>query len=257
MSSAEVEYGDLPASLQSHLEQFCADVAAGAGENLLSVAVYGSVAKSGKCVAGETPVPVLVVLQGASIQFLKPIASVIRRAIKSFHAAPFVVSLHDLQTSTDIFPIKFLDMQTHHLLLSGRDVLSELDISTQHLRLRCEQELCNLLLRLRQVYVRNSGDTTALDQVAAHAIEPFFMALGAAVYLSTDLLPDSETAIADSAAKVMSLDREALERLLAFREGRRGAGTDAVKGLFNELLEPVELAAAYVDRLDSESSSAD
>jgi hypothetical protein len=142
-------------------------------------------------------------------------------------------------------------MQTHHLLLSGRDVLSELDISTQHLRLRCEQELCNLLLRMRQVYVRNSGDNTALDQAAAHAIEPFFMALGAAVYLTTELLPDSESAIADSAAKVMSLDREALERLLAFREGRHGTGPDAVAGLFNELLEPVELAADFVDRLET------
>lgn len=257
MSSAEVEYGDLPATLQSHLEQFCADVSSGAGENLLSVAVYGSVVKSGKCVIGETPVHVLVVLQDASIQFLKPITGVIKRAIKSFHAAPFVVSLHDLQTSTDIFPIKFVDMQTHHLLLSGRDVLSELDISTQHLRLRCEQELCNLLLRLRQVFLRKAGDNAALNQAAAHAIEPFFMALGAAVYLTADLLPDSESAIADSSAKVMSLDREGLERLLAFREGRGDAGSDKMPELFNELLELVELAADYVDRLEAESSPTD
>jgi hypothetical protein len=253
MSAAEVEYGDLPASLQSHLEQFCADVAAGAGENLLSVAVYGSVVKSGKWVAGETPVPVLVVMQDASIQFLNPVSSVIRRAIKSFHAAPFVVSLHDLQTSTDIFPIKFLDMQTHHLLLSGRDVLSDLDISTQHLRLRCEQELCNLLLRLRQVFLRKSDDNAALNQAATHAIEPFFMALGAAVHLTTELLPDSESAIADSAAKVMSLDRAGLERLLVFRPGQGGAGTSTVAELFNELLELVELAADFVDRIETES----
>mgnify|MGYP004000123659 FL=1 len=91
MSSAEVEYGVLPARLQSRLEQFSADVAAAAGENLLSVAVYGSVVKSGNCVIGETPVQVLIVLQDVSIQFLTPVASVIRRAIKSFLAAPFVV----------------------------------------------------------------------------------------------------------------------------------------------------------------------
>ena len=253
MSSAEVEYGVLPARLQSRLEQFSADVAAAAGENLLSVAVYGSVVKSGNCVIGETPVQVLIVLQDASIQFLKPIAGVIRRGIKSFHVAPFVVSLHDLQTSTDIFPIKFLDMQTHHLLLSGRDVLSKLDISTQHLRLRCEQELCNLLLRLRQVYVRNAGNDAALRQAAAHAIEPFFMALGAAVYLKTELLPDSDSAIADSATKLMTLDREILERFLAFKEGRHGAGADASAGLFHELLDLVGRSASFVDRLELES----
>jgi hypothetical protein len=83
------------------------------------------------------------------------------------------------------------------------------------------------------------------------------MALGAAVYLTTELLPESESAIADAAAKVMSLDRESLERLLAFRVGCHRAGTDAVAGLFDELLEPVELAADFVDRLESESSSTD
>lgn len=253
MSSVEIEYSDLPAELQPHLEQFCTDIAVGTGEDLISVAVYGSLVKSGRCVVGETPVPVLVVLQDASIQRLTPIAGVVKRAIKSFHAAPFVLSLHDLRTSTDIFPIKFLDMQTHHLLLSGRDVLSELDISTLHLRLRCEQELCNLLLRMRQVYLRNAGDNAALNQAAAHSIEPFMIALAAAVHLTTGLMPDSEYAIADSAAKVMSLDREGLERLLEFREGRRGTGSDKMPELFNELLELVELAADFVDCFEAEA----
>lgn len=257
MPSAEVEYGDLPASLQSHLEQFCVDVAAGAGKNLLSVAVYGNVVKGDRRAVGETSVPVLVVLQDASIQCLKPLADVIRRAIKSFHAAPFVVSLHDLQTSTDIFPIKFLDMQTHHLLLSGRDVLSELDISTQHLRLRCEQELCNLLLRLRQVFLRKAVDNDALSQAVSRAIDPFFIALGAAVHLTTDLLPDSESAIADSAAKLMSLDRAALERLLTVGKDGTDSGSSNVAELFNELLELVEVAADFVDRLEADSSTAE
>ena len=98
MSSAEVEYGVLPARLQSRLEQFSADVAAAAGENLLSVAVYGSVVMCGYCVIGETPVQVLIVLQDASIQFLKPIAGVIRRMIKSFHASPFVVRKRSMKS---------------------------------------------------------------------------------------------------------------------------------------------------------------
>lgn len=257
MPSAEVEYGDLPASLQTHLEQFCADVSAGAGENLLSVAVYGSVVKSGQYVAGETAVSVLVVLQDASIKSLKSIADVIRRAIKSFHAAPFVVSLHDLQTSTDIFPIKFLGMQSHHVLLAGRDVLSELEISTQHLRLRCEQELCNLLLRLRQVFLRNVGNDSALREAMTMAVSPFFAALGAAVSLKTDLLPDSDVEIADCAARVMSLDRASLGRMLDFVNSQHVDQPSDVANLFNELLEIVEKSADFVDQLETESSSTD
>lgn len=257
MPSTDFEYADLPASLQSHLEQFCADISARAGENLISVAVYGDVTKSGQCAVGETSVPVLVVLQDASIQSLKPIAEVIRRAIQSFHAAPFVVSLHDLQTSTDIFPIKFLDMQTHHFLLAGRDVLSELDISTQHLRLRCEQELCNLLLRLRQAWLKNPGSVSALQDVITRSVSPLFSALGAAVSLQTELLPDSTVDTADCAARVMSLDRALLGRLLELINGKPVDSKADIEQLFNGLLGTVENAADFVDRLESEASLAD
>jgi hypothetical protein len=256
MSSAEVEYGDLPAALQTQLEQFCADLGSALGDGLVSVAVYGSIAKSGAAASDNHPVRVLLVLQDASTQHLSKISGLIQRAIKSFHAAPFVVSLHDLQTSTDIFPIKFLDMQTHHFLLSGRDVLSELEISTQHLRLRCEQELCNLMLRLRNVFLRNAGNEASLAQAVSFAVTPFFTALGAAVSLTTGLLPDSEREIADSAAHVMSLDREVLERLLTFEDSRRAGQVAALTDLFNAFISVVETAANFVDRLDDEPLSA-
>jgi hypothetical protein len=252
MSSPQATYDQLPAELKSNLEQLCADLSASLGDDLLSVAVYGGVAKGESIALGQTPVPVLVVLQDASVAALSKISNVIQAAITSFQAAPFVVSLHDLQTSTDIFPIKFLDMQTHHCLLTGRDVLSELEISTQHLRLRCEQELCNLLLRLRNVFLRNAGNDDALQQAVRFGVAPFFTALGAAVNLKTGLTPITQQETADSAANVVSLDRDTLGRLLEFE----AAGDDAsneLSGLFNDFIGVVETAADFVDQLDNDS----
>lgn len=257
MSAAEFEYGDLPADLQGHLEQLCADLRSASGDNLVSVAVYGSVVRAKADDAAGKSVPILVVLQDASIQQLSRIAELLKDAGETFLAAPFVVSLHDLQTSTDIFPIKFLDMQNHHVLLSGRDVLSELEISTQHLRLRCEQELCNLLLRLRQIFLRNVDNDTTLLDAAKRSIPSFFADLATAVSLKTELLPDSETDIADSAAQVMSLDRAALGRVLKLNDRRPVADSAEIAKLFSELLDLVEKAADFVDRLEPESSSTD
>lgn len=253
MSPTEPGYGDLPSELQLQLEQFAADLGGAAGNDLLSVAVYGPVAKGAPVTVGTTPVPLLVVLDNASVEYLSKIAGIVQRAVASFHAAPFVVSLHDLQTSTDIFPIKFLDMQTHHFLLAGRDVLSELDISTQHLRLRCEQELCNLMLRLRNVFLRNSGNDDALRQAVSFGIAPFFTALGAAVALKTGLTPVSHQETADSAANALSLDLDVLGRLLDFNSSS-GSHLELAQ-LFNDFISVVESAANVVDQLDGNAST--
>ncbi len=216
------------------------------------MAVYGAVAKGEPVEFGKTSVPVLVVLQDATVRSLSKFSDATRKAIASIHAAPFVVSLHDLQTSTDIFPIKFLDMQTHHVLLAGRDVLSELEISTQHLRLRCEQELCNLLLRLRNVFLRNAGNDDALKQAVEFGITPFFTALGTTVSLKTGLTPISERETADSAANVLSLDRDVLGRLLEFDATSRSASNE-LADLFNAFIGVVETAANFVDELDGDA----
>lgn len=255
MSSSADAYDKLPTDLQSHLEQFCVDLNSAAGDDLLSVAVYGSVAKGEPVELGRTPVSVLVVLQDASSKYLSRISKVIQGAIASFHAAPFVASLHDLQTSTDIFPIKFLDMQTHHLLLTGRDVLSELEISTQHLRLRCEQELCNLMLRLRNVFLRSAGNNDALRQAVKLGIPSFFSALATAVGLKTGLTPISEAETADAAANVLSLNRHALESLLEFASSDQMSSSNDTGKLFDLLIEAVETAADFVDQLDGNSLS--
>jgi hypothetical protein len=252
MPSPETPYDQLPANLQSGLEQFCADLSSSLGDELLSVAIYGAVARGESIEFGKTPVPVLVVLQDATVRSLSKISDVTQKAIASIQAAPFVVSLHDLQTSTDIFPIKFLDMQTHHVLLAGRDVLSELEISTEHLRLRCEQELCNLLLRLRNVFLRNAGNDDALKKAVEFGVAPFFTALGAAVSLKTGLTPVSERETADSAANVLSLDRDVLGRLLEFHASSSGASKD-LADLFNTFIGVVETAANFVDQLDDDA----
>lgn len=256
MTSSTPTYSDLPEKLQSGLEQLAADLTAAVGDDLLSVAVYGGIAKGEPFELGQTPVPVLVVLQDASVTFLAKISSVVQKANREFLAAPFLVSLHDLQTSTDIFPIKFLDMQTHHFLLAGRDVLSELEISTQHLRLRCEQELCNLMLRLRNVFLRNAGHDESLRQAVGQGVAPFMAALGAAVCLKTGLTPVLSAETADSAAKVLSLDRDTLERLLNFDASDSNVSSSALAELFNEFIGVVEQAANFVDGLDADLQSA-
>ena len=69
----------------------------------------------------------------------------------------------DLNTSTDVFPIKFLDMQQDYEVLSGDDVVKGLEVGRDNLRFRCEQEIKNLMLRLRAMYMQSRKNNEALQ----------------------------------------------------------------------------------------------
>ena len=62
-----------------------------------------------------------------------------------------------MNQSSDVFPIEFLDIRTTHVILHGTDPLADLEIRRDHLRLQCERELREKLMRLREGYVEAHG----------------------------------------------------------------------------------------------------
>jgi hypothetical protein len=56
-------------------------------------------------------------------------------------------------SSLDTFPIEFLEMKEHNVLIYGEDVLSGISIDLKHLRFICEEQIKGRLIRLRQGYL--------------------------------------------------------------------------------------------------------
>lgn len=70
---------------------------------------------------------------------------------------PFILTMEELQKSADVYPIKFLDLSQNHKVLIGSDPFEKVEVHQDNLRLRCEQELRNMALRLRFNFVKNRG----------------------------------------------------------------------------------------------------
>ena len=244
-------YQSLPESKKVGVEELCMALQAALGDNLISVAIFGSPAREAVSWSNQALLPLLIVLEQAGVEQLASVTGPLPRARKKFRVAPFILSRQDLENSTDIFPIKFLDMQLHHILLAGTDVLSGLTISADHLRLRCEQEIKNLLIRLRNQYIRCQGSEAELRPVIRNAVESFFRILTSILRFKTELVPTGIPEIAEMAAAELPVDQAALERLI----GSNHLEGSKVLPLFTELLETVELIAQLVDQMDSDPAS--
>lgn len=212
------------------------------GDNLRSLVMFGG------AVRGEgRGLSVLVVLNTVSAAILDGMIEPISALEKATAAAPLIISETELRTSTDVFPNKFLDMQRHNRLLAGKDVLSKLQISKEHLRLRCEQEIRNLALRLRRAYVEYARKEKDLLVSLLLAGEAY----GAMVETVCEVVAGSALGSPSEAAATLvtklDLDKDALDTVDKLTRKSR-LGLAETKALFDRFMKTINRVVDAVDQ---------
>jgi len=249
MATSEPLAGRFPAPIQSGLDRFCERLQKALGDQLVSVVLYGWAAEEKFSNLNAGPdVNVLVVVDSASAETLDRIAKPIRKGVAKFRLAPLVLSEDDVRRSTDVFPIKFLGMQRHHRILYGKDVLADLQISREHLRLRCEQEIKNLMIRLHQLYLQRSDSSKRMEETMLAAIPSFLISLGVLVELQADAAPTTNDTIVANAER-LGLDVGPLRTGLTRKRGQKKLKAGELKALYVAFMKMVRQAAEMVDQL--------
>src|SRR5215467_11463195 len=96
--------------------EFVGKIRAAAGENLVSVILYGSGA-DGDFHAEYSDLNLLCLLQDCSLPALNRIASVVSWWRSKRHRPPLVITPQELNASSDVFSIEFLDMKQRYRVL--------------------------------------------------------------------------------------------------------------------------------------------
>lgn len=217
------------------------------GDSLQSIVLFGGLAK-GEFVPDQSDVNVLLVFRHVTLPVLERAAPLIRQGRLEFGLATMLVTEADLRDSADVFPIKFQDMQRHHKVLWGEDPFPKVSIAREHVRLRCEQELRNLSLRLRQSYIQHTDRPELLQAALNRAVSSLLVNLGVLLELKTGKLAESkQDALAN--ATQLGIPLEPLRQVWALKRGELKPDADHLKNLFAAFMDAVQQAADLADKL--------
>ena len=72
------------------------------------------------------------------------------------------LTVHEVQAATDVFPLRFQEIQDDSIVLYGLDVFANVQVQAAHRRLRIEQELRDAQIRLRRAAMDAAGSEDAL-----------------------------------------------------------------------------------------------
>lgn len=185
---------------------------------LLSVFIFGSKANSSEHPLNSN-VDLFVVVDELTSEDITKLFPNVQRWIANGNPAPLIMSKDEFFGMTDIYAIEFSDIKWNYQLVYGNDFVETLNVNYFDLRLQCERELKNLIMKLRAFYLEHGRAKSALLP-AAEAIAKTVIVIFRALLRLKNINPSVyKQDVVEQLASVIRLDKVFFKKLIGHKEG--------------------------------------
>ncbi len=214
------------------------------GDQLSSLVIYGAAAH-GDFYEEKSEFHVLIVLRDLSLGSLTTIREPIRWWLRKHQPMPRVFSPKVLVEAADVFPIEFLDIVKHHIVLHGKNPFANLVVHTDHLRIQCERELREKMLRLREAYLE-AARPRDLERLLSDSFSAFVPVFRGCLHLTGETVPVHDADVVRSFCHQANLDVSAFEQVEKLKHKQKP--TTPLQSLFASYYEQLSAAVSAVDQ---------
>ena len=230
------------------INDFVSRLRAAAGANLESVILFGS------AVAGDfhpefSNVNLFCVIRDSSFASLQSLAPAVKWWNAQKQPPPLFMTRDEIEHSTDVFTIELLDMQRHHRVLFGEDVVQGLSIPANLHRLQVEYELREKLALLRQHLLLASGNDSRMWELLLRSVSSFATLFRHALIVLGHDAPVGKREAVEALSKRIGFDASGILQGLDVRERKSDRKKFNVTDVFSRYLAALEQVAAAVDRM--------
>ncbi len=230
------------------IEEFQRDISSGAGDNLHSFHIVGTVLTPDYD-PRRSDINSIVVLKQMDLGFLRYLVSIGKRYKKRAVSAPLIMTPEYIEKSLDVFPVEFLNFKLIHKTLEGDDILEPLEIKTGHLRLQAERELKSKLIWLRQGYISSLGDRKLLTEGLSGSITGYMPLLRAIVHLFGETPPVKRSDVLVRLENLTGVKTGIFEKMLLLRRGEISLSERELESAFEEYYHATEELTRKVDEI--------
>lgn len=228
-------YRKLPRKIQGRIEALLQELDTIAGPDLASVIIHGSVVRA-EWVEAKSDIDLIVVLKRATREILTGLGEPLAVARAAARVDAMILVEAEIARASDVFPLFYRDIQSHHIVLHGSDPFADLAIDSAHLRLRIEQELRDVNIRLRRVVTDARGEPVALGHAVARQLRRIRSPLATLLTLLGVEVGAELPVVLERAGRKFDVDSVAFRRV----HERPEAAFDALVSLLDRAIEAVD-----------------
>ena len=230
------------------ISDFVSRLRAAAGANLESVILFGS------AVAGDfhpefSNLNLFCVIRDNSFAALQALAPAVKWWDAQKQPPPLFMTRDEIARSADVFTIELIDMQQHHRIVFGADVLQGLSIPANLHRVQVEYELREKLALLRQHLLLASGSDSRLWELLLRSVSSFTTLFRHALIVLGHDAPVGKREAVQSLSKQIGFDASGILQVLDVRERKSDRKKFDVADVFSRYLAALEQVTAAVDKM--------
>jgi hypothetical protein len=221
------------------------------GEKLQSVVLYGPELRNNrsKKSAGYN---VFCILEEPTTTALAKANKVIKKWCKKGNPAPHFFDPTHIETSLDVFPLDFLDIQDAHEVLMGSDPVKGIVVDQKNIRHQCESELKGKLIHLRTFFAANCDKPKLVAKTMVESFSTIMTAFRGTLRLLGETPPSGDDAIIEKLSELIDLNPQVFLDILDIRNGSSllPRKSDALE-MFERYLTEIETITNFVDGLEA------
>ena len=230
------------------ISDFVSRLRAAAGVNLESVILFGSAA-AGDYHPEFSNVNLFCVIRDSSFAALQTVAPAVKWWNAQKQPPPLFMTHDEIKHSTDVFTIELLDMQQHHRVLFGEDLVQGLSIPANLHRVQVEYELREKIALLRQHLLLASGNDSRMWELLLRSVSSFATLFRHALIVLGRDAPVGKREAVQTLSKQIGFDASGILQALDVRERKSDRKKFNVSDVFSRYLAALEQVAAAVDRM--------
>ena len=242
---------DLPEDVREILEKYLTQLQKEWHADLEGALLFGSAAR-GDFIAGRSNINILVIVRHLSVDVLQRAGRLHRQWGKHQIVAPLMMTEEELRRSRHLFPLEYLQMQDHHVLLIGRDPFGTEQIEGRQLGWQCEQELMANLLRLRQRFVEGEGRAEAIRALLILSITAVLPCLRGLLRVSGQTSKGRDAQILERLPQALQFESTVLLEMLQMKRGMNSPGSLEWTKVYERYLQNLETLCQRVQTVRQE-----
>ena len=233
---------------EKKINDFVRRLRAAAGANLESVILFGS-AVVGDFHPEFSNLNLFCVIRDSSFAALQALAPAVKWWDAQKQPPPLFMTRDEISRCTDVFTIELIDMQQHHRIVFGADVLQGLSIPANLQRAQVEYELREKLALLRQHLLLASGSDSRLWELLLRSVSSFTTLFRHALIVLGHDAPVGKREAVQALSKRIGFDASGILQVLDVRERKSDRKKVDVADVFSRYLAALEQVTAAVDRM--------
>jgi hypothetical protein len=221
-------------------------------DRLVGVYLYGPAAR-GEAMRDQPELNVLIVLRDLELATLHAAGPALERWVRAAGMpCPRLVTPQTLADAADVFPVELAELTERHVVIRGGPALAALPaVDPRQLRLQCERELREKLMRLQEGYALGGATDRELRRLMMVSY-PTFAALFRACLRLYTVPPPSSIAAVERFCRHVDLDPSVFVEVERLREGL--PIETAIPTLFQRYVTAIDRAVRAVDMFTPRSS---